>query len=275
MTRGALLTLLLGSLFAPPCLATPTTAWLVSHVAESAQPSSLLQAAVPFENKWQITKAGHFDITFTTIAADDLDRIDATAERAYRQLSAGLMHELSIRPLIVVYATRADLDRARVSRSFPGNREHLLWALDTPASQVDGEFTHELTHVFAFDIVPVTVRRDVPSWFQEGLAEFERSEWFARDLEFVRGLVETDAFPTLRTLPQDSSAETARIQKIVGHLAFDFLVARAGEDAVRRILISLRQNVATPLSVYLTAHGLSEDAFDREFRQYVRTRLMA
>src|SRR5712692_10122822 len=217
--------------------------------------TSLLDRSRPFENEWQITKTEHFDITFTAIAAGDLERIAATAERAYRRISAGLAHELSLRPLIVVYGTRADVQRAAAARSFPANREHLLWALDTPAVQADGDFVHELTHVFAFDIVPLTVRRELPSWLHEGLAEFERGEWAASDLGIVRELLRANGFPTLVRWSAEGSTNAAPLQKIVGHLAFDFLVARAGQDAVKRVLVSLRDNVTSPIDVYLTPIG--------------------
>jgi hypothetical protein len=124
----------------------------------------LLDASTPFEGGWWITKTNHFDITFTAAGQGDLEPVAESAERAYRRVSSALTHELSLRPLIVVYRTRADVQSAIASRSFPGNREHMLWALDTPAVQADGAFVHELTHVFAFDIVPMNVRHDLPAW---------------------------------------------------------------------------------------------------------------
>jgi hypothetical protein len=236
--------------------------------------TSLLEASTPFEDDWRLTKTEHYDITFRAIGADDLERIAGSAERAYRHVRSGLMHELSLRPLIVVYETRADLQRAIASRSFPGNREHMLWALDTPAVQADGTFVHELTHVFAYDIVPPSVR-DLPAWLQEGLAEFERAEWSDADLGIVRELLRTNAFPGLARLPREDAPDAARLQRIVGHLAVEFLVARAGPDILKRVLFSLRENVASPIDVYLSAATLARPDFDREFARYVRERFAA
>jgi len=182
------------------------------------------------------------------------------------------MHELSLRPLVVVYGTRIDLDQAIASRSYPGNREHLLWTLDTLPAEADGKFVHELTHIFAFDIVPVSVLRDVPSWLQEGLAEFQRGEWADTDIEVVRELLRANTFPALGGLPLDNSENTARLHKIAGHLAIDFLVAREGQDALTPLLRSLRDSVASPLEAFLSAAGISEREFDREFAGYVRMR---
>jgi hypothetical protein len=243
----------------------------LAATAAAAPQSSLLDRSTPFEHEWRITRADHFDITFTGATAADLERVAATAERAYRRVRASLQHELSLRPLIVVYGTRADLQRAIAARSFPGNREHLLWALETPAAQADGDFAHELTHVFAFDIVPPAVR-DLPTWLHEGLAEFERGEWSDSDRVFVRDLIRADRLPALGELSAEVSSDTERLQTIVGRLALDLLAARAGKDAVNRMLVSLRESTTSPMQAYLTALGVTESQFDGEFQRYVRAR---
>jgi hypothetical protein len=273
--RRTLLIIVCAMLFAVPRPVTARFSEVSSSVPGRFQQSSLLEVSTPFQDDWRLTKTDHFDITFRAIGPGDLERVAGSAERAYRQVGSGLMHELSIRPLIVVYETRTDLERAIASRSFPGNREHMLWALDTPAVQADGTFVHELTHVFAFDIVPVSVRRDLPGWLQEGLAEFERGEWSDADLEIVRELLRTNTFPTLGGLPREDSENAARLQKIVGHLAVDFLVARAGPNILKRVLLSLRENVARPIDGYLSAAKLAAPDFDREFARYVRDRFAA
>jgi hypothetical protein len=275
MNPRILLVILVASFVVAPRPAAVRFPGLAPEAPNGILQSSLLDKSTPFENEWRITNADHFDITFTAITAGDLERIAATAERGYRHISAGLIHELSIRPLIVVYNTRADMQRAIAARSFPGNREHLLWSLDTPALHADGDFVHELTHIFAFDIVPVTVRRELPSWLHEGLAEFERGEWAAGDLGIVRDLLRANRFPPLIRLSAEGSTNAAPLQRIVGHLAFDFLVARAGQDTVKRILVSLRENVTSPIDAYLTAIGLTESQFEGEFERYVRTRFAA
>ena len=237
--------------------------------------ASLLDKSTPFENEWRITSIDHFDIAFTAITEDDLERVAAIAERAYRRIGAGLTHELSLRPLIVVYGTHAEVQRAIAARSYPGNREHILWALDAPATQADGDFVHELTHVFAFDIIPPTMHRELPAWFQEGLAEFERGEWASSDLGMIRELLRASRLSALSRLSAEGSANTAVLQRVVGHLAFDFLVARAGHDAVKKVLVSLRENPTNPIDAYLTAIRLSESQFAEEFEVYVRKRVAA
>lgn len=179
---------------------------------------------------------------------------------------------MSLRPLLVLFGTRDDLQRAITAGTVPGNREHILLALDAPAPTVYGDLVHELAHAFVFDIVPSSGRSDFPRWIHEGIAEFERGEWGDGDSAVVRELLRTNTLPALSRLPPGRSAEVARLDKILGHAAFGFLVSRAGRDGPRRVLFSLREGVADPQDAYLAAAGLSAADFDQAFSEYLRGR---
>ena len=234
---------------------------------------SLVAASVPFEGAWRITAIDHYDVTFRDADDRDLNAIAESAERAYRRVGASFGHALSLRPLIVVYRTRAELRQAIASRTFPGNREHILWTIEIPAKEADGQFTHELTHVFAFDMVPPSLRRDVPLWLHEGLAEFQRGDWTDADLRFVRAHVDADTLPGLSRVPEDESEQSTRIRTLVGHLAIDFLVQRAGADAPRRLLAALRDSAAPATDVYRATAGLTQADLDGAFDRFVRDRV--
>ena len=63
--------------------------------------------------------------------------------------------------------------------------------IDEPPDRLQGLITHELTHVFAFDLIPRNlVQRSIPLWFDEGLAEYERAMWDPLDLASIRQVVE-------------------------------------------------------------------------------------
>ena len=241
-------------------------------VGRAAVRQTLTDRAVPFEGDWRIVPLEHFDMTFRTAANADLERVAAIAERAYGRVNARLAYDLSLRPLVVVYATRADRERAIATRTFPGNREHLLWALDVPAAQAEGDFGHELTHIFSFDIVPPGVRDDVPRWLQEGLAELERSEWSDADRAAVRAWLSGGGRPTLEMLSRDPSTES-RAATPVGRLAIEFLTRRAGSGGPARLLKALRETRADPYQVYLDTVGLARTDFDRQFTAYAEGRV--
>jgi hypothetical protein len=244
--------------------------------AESPAPAvgTAQQSIASGTTNWQIEATEHFDIAFTPVTAGEVERMRAVSEGAYQQVSAELIHELSLRPTLVLFSTRSDRERALASGTIPAAREHILLAMDIPASEMEGNVIHDLTHVFAFDIVPAAVGRDLPSWLHEGLAEFTRGTWGNEDVQLVREMLRTNALPRLGTLTSRPFLGAPRANTVVGHLAFDFLVARAGDGSVSQLLQLLRES-ASPLNAYLSATGLSAAEFDQQFELYVRSRFIA
>ena len=54
----------------------------------------------------------------------------------------------------------------------------MVLPIDEPPDKLQGLITHELTHVFEFDIIPRSlVQRTVPLWLDEGLADYMRGTW--------------------------------------------------------------------------------------------------
>ena len=66
-----------------------------------------------FDRKFYPTD--HFEIYFTPKLEIQLDRIGREAERAYQQISADLRHNLGFSPRLILFTTRADLDRGRLT----------------------------------------------------------------------------------------------------------------------------------------------------------------
>jgi hypothetical protein len=223
------------------------------------------RSGTPGTTDWQFAATEHFEVAFMPATADEVERIGAAAEGAYQHVSAQLMHELSLRPLLVLFSTRSDRQRALATGIIPIAEEHILWAVDIPTQ----DLVHEMTHAFAFDIVP---RRDLPGWLHEGLADFTRGTWGDEDAQLVREMLRMNTPPRLSTMSSPPSLGAPRVTTVVGHLAFDFLVARVGEESLKRLLLSLRESVANPFDVYLAATGLSAAEFEKEFERYVRTR---
>jgi hypothetical protein len=214
---------------------------------------------------------GHFDIT----CAPELDtrafEIGHAAERAYQRVASSLQHELSLRPLLVVFATRAEFESARQTRTMPGNREHLTIALDVPEARIDGLLVHELSHIFLFEMLPPSLRSEIPEWIMEGLAEHHRGELDPSDRTALREMIRTGSVPALGGAATPPAKE--RTPVIVGHAAFDFLVARTGPEGPTRMLTSLREDRERPwFEAYLAALRLESADFDREFGAYLRER---
>jgi len=138
--------------------------------------------------------------------------------------------------------------------------QHLVISLES-LDRRTGIIVHELTHQFAFDIVPNTSR--VAPVLIEGLAEYQRGAWASTDLLTAREAAATGAIPSLANLDAPD--------RPWAHALFDFVVAQHGEEGVRKLLFALRARDTLVQAVPM-AFGVTFDRFDQEFRGYVMTR---
>ena len=145
---------------------------------------------------WHIYTTDHFEIFYYPELEQHLERIASYAESAYAQVSADLTHDLATLVPLVVFKTHSEFEQQNV---IPGAvsdgvgafaepfRRRILLPIDEPPDQLYRLITHELTHQFAFDIVPRSViRRSIPLWVDEGLADYMAGIWRPLDLMQVR-----------------------------------------------------------------------------------------
>jgi len=110
------------------------------------------------------------------------------AEAAYETLSAALKYETPGRVTLILVSRDRDLD-ATVLRpldlppSGDAARRRVVISLES-LDRRGGLIVHELTHQFAFEIVPGTSR--VVPVLIEGLAEHQRGQWPPQDLRRTR-----------------------------------------------------------------------------------------
>ena len=51
----------------------------------------------------------------------------------------------------------------------------MVLPIDLPPDKLQGLITHELTHIFEFDLIPRSlIQRSLPLWVDEGLADYMR-----------------------------------------------------------------------------------------------------
>ena len=231
---------------------------------------------------WQTSRTEHFEIRYGTALADDIDRVEAAAERAYRRVSERLAHDLPFRAPLILFATREEFERQDIapganltgiaSFSEPaGNRIVVLveeWGDDLVA-----RISHELTHVFAFEAVPRSdAGAGVPLWIDEGLADYGMGTWSETDEDVLRGLVTAGAIPAMSTVEGRAGFENPRVVYALGHAAFDFVEAEWGREAVTAFLRAFgtaRERAAGP---YRDVLGLTPAEFDAAFADYLRAR---
>jgi beta-lactamase regulating signal transducer with metallopeptidase domain len=247
---------ILSAALAVVCTAATPTAALVQNVP-----------SVPDRGTWPVRTSEHFEIVHDSLPAARVEGAVVAAEAAYAQLSAALKHDLS-RPVPIILLLRdrelpaSEAHASSLARqSGASTGDHRLMISLESLDRDTGIIVHELTHQFAFDIVPTTCL--VAPVLIEGLAEYQRGAWASKDLLMAREAAATGALPSLANL--DGS------DRHWAHALFDFAAAAYGEEGVRKLLFALRARDTLVQAVPM-AFGVTFDRFDQEFRRYVMTR---
>lgn len=234
---------------------------------------------------WRTSETEHFEIRYGAALADDIDRIEVAAQRAYRRVSERLADDLPFRVPLILFATREDFERQDVapganltgiaSFSEPaGNRIVVLfeeWGDDLVA-----RISHELTHIFAFEAVPRSASgAGVPLWIDEGLADYGMGTWSETDEGVLRGLVASGDIPAMSTVEGRADFENPRVVYALGHAAFDFVEAQWGREAVTAFMRAFGTAGERAAGPYQDVLGLTPEGFDAAFADYLRARFAA
>ena len=233
--------------------------------------------------KWQIYTTDHFDIYYYPETEQHLERITSYAESAYQKLSSELKHDLGFRVPLLIFKTQAEFQQQNV---IPGAvsegvaafaepfRNRMLVPIDEPPDSLYRLITHELTHIFEFDIIPrVMVRRGVPLWVDEGLADYMAGVWRPLDLMTVRDATVADIIPPMSKFDGYGGFTNPRLVYNLGHAAFEFIEERWGKEGIRQFLFSLRKSaIGGGEGAFEEALRVSPDEFDQQFDTYLKNR---
>ena len=138
--------------------------------APASTEQTILVKTRSFEQTWSLKRTDHFDVYYPQDVDLHAERAAQEAERAYERVSGDLRHHLAFRVPIFLFRTTTEFDdgvRAGGAGE-PSSGDRILLAIDQPADRWPGLITHEVAHVFAFDILP---GRSTATWVLEGLAE--------------------------------------------------------------------------------------------------------
>ena len=236
--------------------------------------------------EWHIYGTDHFEIFYYPELEEHLARVASYAESAYAQISADLTHDLATRVPLVVFKTHSEFEQQNIA---PGQvtegvgafaepfRQRIVLPIDEPPDQLYRLITHELTHQFAFDIIPRSViRRRIPLWVDEGLADYMAGVWRPLDLMAVRDAALSDTLPAMSEFLNGRFAANPRLVYNLGHAAFEFIEERWGKEGVRQFLFSLRKTViGGGGDIYEDAFDISAEEFDQQFERYIGDRFQA
>jgi hypothetical protein len=236
---------------------------LLIVLCASAQPAAAPEQNVPSPTgslaAWPVATSEHFEIVHDGLSGDRVSAAVHDIEAAYAQVSAALKYEMP-RPVRVILVRR-DGDTAQAGTANPQGGAPDSGRVVISMESLDrrtGVIVHELTHQFAFEIVPETSR--IAPVLIEGLAEHQRGAWEAGDLRLIRTAAAAGAIPPVAVL--------VNTDRHWAHALFDFVAAERGAEGVRRLLFALRAHATLPQAVPM-AFGITLDRFEEQFRGYV------
>ena len=262
-----------------------------SLVGLEPQPALAQTAYVPYYGKnrprydnfkWHIYKTDHFEIYYYPELQKHLERAASYAESAYQHISAELKHDLQQKVPLILFKTASEFQENNIigGETPEGvlafaepERNRMVLPIDLPSDQLYDLITHELTHVFEFDIIPrgLGLLNNLPLWMDEGLADYMTGNWNPLDLMSVRDVAISDSVPKMSEL--ESQPLSGRTPYTLGHATFEFIESKWGKDGMRAFLFSLRKNViGGGDSAYQEALKISPDEFDEQFDRYLKER---
>jgi hypothetical protein len=232
---------------------------------------------------WKIYRTDHFEIFYYGDVAKHLERIAGYAESAYQTVSSDLKHDLPIKVPLILFKTHMDFEQENV---IPGAveegvaafaepvRNRMLLPIDEPPDLLYRTITHELTHIFEFDIIPQSlIGGDSPLWINEGLSDYETGYWSPLDLATVRDAAVSDIVPKMSKLEGYGGGSNPRLVYDLGHAAFEFIEARWGKEGIRQFLFASRKSViGGGANAYEEAFRIKADEFDQQFDKYLKER---
>ena len=271
---------------APSGIALFLFVFLAGTIAASAQ-----TPFVPYFNKnrikfdhfkWHTYTTDHFEIYYYPEIEQHLERVASYAESAYQTVSADLKHDLAFKVPLILYKTASEFQQQNIE---PGElpegvlafaepyRDRMVLPIDEPSDALYRLITHELTHIFEFDIIPRTLlRRGLPLWVDEGLSDYETGYWNPFDLMSVRDAAIADIIPSMSDFQGVQFAD-GRLPYNLGHAAFEFIESKWGKEGLRQFLFALRKSViGGGDSAYEEAFKLKPEEFDEQFDKYLKDR---
>ncbi|MGH9374022.1 MAG: hypothetical protein ACRD15_21105 [Vicinamibacterales bacterium] len=232
--------------------------------------------------EWHIYTTDHFEIYYYPEIETHLERITSYAESAYQQVSSDLKHDLAFKIPLVLFKTQSEFQQQNIEATeLPEGvlafaepyRDRMVLPIDEPDDALYRLITHELTHIFEFDIIPRSLlRRGLPLWVDEGLADHMTGYWNSFDLMTVRDAAISDNIPPMSEFEAVAFA-AGRLPYNLGHAAFEFIESRWGKEGLRQFLFALRKNViGGGESAYEEAFRLKAEEFDEQFDKYLKDR---
>ena len=229
---------------------------------------------------WNIYHSTHFDIYFYDEERVALQKVVDTAESAYDDLSRKFNFQISKKIPLIYYHTHSAFEQTNVDLNFIPEgvgafaepaRNRMVLPIDTTDEKLLQLITHELTHVFEYEILfqgklGKTITANPPTWFMEGLASFMGQDEDTKDRMVLRDAVVNDQVPRI-THAQGGGYFAYRF----GHAVFQYIQLKYGWEGLRDFVYEYRNTLGSSVDKALKrAFDVTPDEFDTHFRTWLR-----
>jgi hypothetical protein len=242
---------------------------------------------VKYDNfAWRVYKSPHFEVFYYPEFEPQLARLTSYLESGYLKISTGLKHEMPKPIPVIFYKTHSEFEQTNLYPAFVPEAvaaftepllNRMVIPIDEPSDQLQGLITHEMTHAFAFDLLPRGLgfgisQRAIPLWVDEGLADYFRGLWEPLDLMMIRDAALTDNVPKLSRA--EFEAFSGRLVYNMGHACFEFMEARYGKEGIRQFLYTMRKGIlgGSTEELFKQAFRTTPEEFDAAFDKWLKER---
>ncbi len=261
------------------------------------------------KTEWHFYQSEHFDYYITMDVKEDViqphfNSLVEHLEASYENLSSSLGQDLKRRPLVIVTRTHSQFEALpigdpfmsegvgayampRGSRLLPGSELLLVVKPDFLPVLNRTIYTHELTHIFQFDMVggnmlSRAMNSGPEPWLYEATAEYKANRFAPYTRDDIRKMTQRVAaaniknpqiggLPTLEMCQEGQANPYAECEMV-----FEFLDARYGPKKVDEFIVNLfknrRLNFMGLLEEISKGEFSSREAFDRAHRDYWTSR---
>ena len=229
--------------------------------------------------KWSVYHSTHFDVYFYDEERDSLQRVVDAAETAYLDLSQKFNYQISKKIPLIFYHTHSAFEQTNVILNFIPEgvgafaepaRNRMVLPIDMPDDQLLELITHELTHIFEYEILfqgkfGKNITANPPQWMMEGLASFMAQDEDSRDRMVLRDAVVNDRIPRV------SQGAGGYFAYRFGHSVFKYMVETYGWEGLRDFIYEYRNTLGNSIDRALKrAFNVTPEEFDTRFRTWLR-----
>ncbi|MFN7975914.1 MAG: hypothetical protein U0166_26860 [Acidobacteriota bacterium] len=233
---------------------------------------------------WKVYESEHFQFFYYPEEERFLPKISGIAEHAYAELSKSFKHDIKSKIPLIFYKTHGEFEETNIELNFlpesigafaEPSRNRMVIPIDNPDETQRALITHELTHIFEYDILFASdfgriLRARPPLWLMEGLASHMAHDEDTIDVMVIRDAVVTEKVPDIFDQTQLSFL-TYRF----GQAAFDFIESKWGMDGIRELMAEYRNNISAKVEKAIEeAFKMKPDEFNDAFKKYLRDKYL-